>query len=421
MQTLLSTWLTSQGASPLIAATLAYAIILGGVLLAALIGWWAAKHLMLPLIEGQVRRTHAEWDDLLVEKGFFNRLANLLPLLILVFGVDVLLPATDAAAVLFRRLTLALFVLACLRLLESLLAAAGELIAKRPGTHGKPIKSYIQGITILAYILGAIFLLSILTGKSPWGLLSIFGGLTAILVLVFKDTILGFLAGIQISAHDMVRIGDWIEMPKYGADGDVVDVSIHTVKVRNWDKTIVTIPTYTLVSESFKNWRGMREAGGRRIKRAIYLDMNTIRFLTPEDLERLKKIDLIRDYIERRQKEIEAYNATHVVTKDHPVNGRKQTNVGVFRAYCVAYLRQHPQIRQDMTFLVRHLAPTPQGLPLEIYVFCRDIAWANYESIQADIFDHLLAALPHFDLTAFQYPSGNDLKHLRHLPHPPKE
>ncbi|MDH3394006.1 MAG: mechanosensitive ion channel family protein, partial [Desulfobulbaceae bacterium] len=223
-------------------------------------------------------------------------------------------------------------------------------------------------------------------------------------------TILGFVASLQLAGNDMVRIGDWIEAPKYGADGDVVDVSIHTVKVRNWDKTIATIPTYALVTDSFKNWRGMTESGGRRIKRAIYLDMNSITFCSDELLAKFNKIELLRDYINSRQEEIDQHNQARAIDTSLPVNGRRQTNIGVFRAYVVAYLRAHPMIHQDMTFLVRHLAPTAQGLPLEIYVFSRDQVWANYEAIQADIFDHILASLPIFDLRVFQYPNGHDFK-----------
>jgi miniconductance mechanosensitive channel len=231
-------------------------------------------------------------------------------------------------------------------------------------------------------------------------------------MLVFKDTILGFVASIQLSGHDMVRIGDWIEMPKYGADGDVIDVSIHTVKVRNWDKTITTIPTYGLVSDAFKNWRGMSESGGRRIKRSLHIDMNSIKFNTDEMLERFKKFDLIKEYIADKQEEINGYNKEHETDTSQLINGRRQTNIGVFRAYIIAYLKNNPKIHQNMTFLVRHLEPTQHGLPVQIYVFSNDQAWANYEAIQADIFDHLLAALPEFELSVFQSPTGSDFARL---------
>jgi miniconductance mechanosensitive channel len=230
---------------------------------------------------------------------------------------------------------------------------------------------------------------------------------------VFKDSILGLVASVQLSSNDMVRIGDWIEMPKYGADGDVIDVTLHTVKVRNWDKTITTIPSYALISDSFKNWRGMSESGGRRIKRAINLDMTTVKFVDSELLDRLNKIQLLKPYILARIKEIDEYNRTNDVDQSVLVNGRNMTNVGTFRAYIAAYLRNHPKINQDLTFLIRQLPPNEHGLPMEVYVFSADQVWANYESIQADIFDHILAVLPYFDLRAFQSPSGYDMRSLR--------
>jgi miniconductance mechanosensitive channel len=239
-------------------------------------------------------------------------------------------------------------------------------------------------------------------------------------MLVFKDTILGFVASIQLSGTDMVRIGDWIEMPSHGADGDVIDISIHCVRVQNWDKTIATIPTYALVSNAFKNWRGMSESGGRRIKRAINIDMNSIRFVTDKELESMSSISLITDYVQGKQKEIEEYNQEHNVDTSVLINGRRQTNIGIFRAYIISYLRHHPKINQNMTFLVRQLKPTEHGLPIEIYVFSSDKVWANYEAIQADIFDHLLAALPVFDLRIFQVPSGYDFRNLGQKTAPPE-
>jgi miniconductance mechanosensitive channel len=229
---------------------------------------------------------------------------------------------------------------------------------------------------------------------------------------VFKDPILGFAAGIQLSANKMVMIGDWVEMPKYDADGDVIEVGLTTVKVQNWDKTITMIPTYSLISESFKNWRGMQDSGGRRIKRSIHIDISSIRFCTGEMLERFAKIQYISDYIAEKKEEVAAHNQTHRVDTSILVNGRHLTNVGTFRAYVEAYLRHHPLINQEMTFLVRQLAPTEHGLPIEIYVFSRDKVWANYEAIQADIFDHLLAVVPEFDLQVFQNPTGSDFQGL---------
>jgi miniconductance mechanosensitive channel len=265
-------------------------------------------------------------------------------------------------------------------------------------------------IKIVVGFTAAIIVLSILIGESPTVLLGGLGAMTAVLLLIFKDSILGFVAGIQLSTNNMVVIGDWIDMPKYGADGDVIDITLTTVKVQNWDKTITTIPTYALISDSFKNWRGMSESGGRRIKRSVYIDMTSVKFCTAETIERFRKIQYLSEYIENKTRELDEYNTARGVDNAVLVNGRRMTNLGTFRAYISAYLRNHPKIHQNMTFLVRHLEPTPQGLPIQIYVFSNDQVWANYEAIQADIFDHILAVIPEFDLRVFQYPAGADLR-----------
>jgi miniconductance mechanosensitive channel len=275
-----------------------------------------------------------------------------------------------------------------------------------------PLKGFAQVIKIVLVCAGLIMALSVVLDKSPVILLSGLGAMTAVLMLIFKDPILGFAAGIQLISNRMLKPGDWIEMPKYGADGDVVDITLTTVKVRNFDRTITTIPTYALINDSFKNWRGMQESQGRRIKRAIYIDMNTIRFCTPEMLDRYSKIRYIADYMQRKNREVKAYNADQGIGEDDGANARRLTNIGTFRAYVYAYLQNHPMVNTDMTFLIRQLAPTQHGLPLEIYVFCRDKVWANYEAVQSDIFDHLLAIAAEFDLKVYQYPSGTDLLKL---------
>jgi miniconductance mechanosensitive channel len=275
-----------------------------------------------------------------------------------------------------------------------------------------PIKGFIQITKIAIYFLSAIFVISILLNKTPVYLLSGIGALAAVLMLIFRDSILGFVAGIQLAANRMVSNGDWIEMPKYGADGDVLEVALTTVKVQNWDKTITTIPTYALISESFKNWRGMQESGGRRIKRSVNIDMNSISFCNEEMLERFGKVQYISEYIETKRAELEEFNKAAKVDNASLANGRRMTNVGTFRAYVRAYLRNHPMINEQMTFLVRQLQPTQNGLPIEIYVFSKDQVWANYEAIQADIFDHILAVVPEFDLRVYQNPSGSDFRDL---------
>lgn len=379
------------------------------ILLLAYGSFWITKRYIVHVIEIVFQRSKNTWDDALVKHGFVRRLSLLMPIIVVYMSADLMLPGQAMTSELFKRLAMVFFVFAGVWMLDAILLAVREIYNKSDVSFGRPIRGYLDGIKIIAYVMAGIFIVSFLTGKSPWGILSILGGFTVVLMLVFKDTILGFVASIQLSGHDMVRVGDWIEMPKYGADGDVIDVTIHTVKVRNWDKTITTIPTYSLVSDAFKNWRGMSESGGRRIKRALHIDIRSIKFCTDEMLERFRKFDLIKNYIKGKQEEIARYNQKHVTQPELLINGRRQTNIGVFRAYIIAYLRNHPKIHQSMTFLVRHLEPTQYGLPVQIYVFSNDQVWANYEAIQADIFDHLLAAIPEFDLRVFQNPSGYDL------------
>ena len=388
-----------------------------GIASLALLTRWFTKRVLNRLIAATVDKSTIHWDDILAEKGFFRRLTRLLPILVIYVALDILFPEPTPVSEFGKRLALSLAVLFTARLMDALLNGIHTISQDMEFARHKPLRGYLQATKITTFILAGIAVISIITDTSPWGIFSVLGGLTAVLLLIFKDTILGFVASLQLAGNDMVRIGDWIEAPKHGADGDVIDVSIHTVKVRNWDKTIATIPTYALVNDSFKNWRGMSESGGRRIKRALYLDMNSITFCSEELLERFTHIDLLSDYIKTRQEEIDSYNQTRAIDTGVPINGRRQTNIGAFRAYVVAYLKAHPMIHQDMTFLVRHLAPTAQGLPLEIYVFSRDQAWANYEAIQADIFDHILASLSLFDLRVFQYPNGHDFQGAQ--PNPP--
>lgn len=275
-----------------------------------------------------------------------------------------------------------------------------------------PIKGFIQVFKIIIYFICFILIISILLNKTPIILFSSLGALTAVLMFIFKDPILGFIAGIQLSANQMVAKGDWISMPKYGADGNIIDIALTTVKIQNWDKTITTIPTYTLITESFKNWRGMSESGGRRIKRSINIDINTIRFCTEEMLSRFKEIHYISGYLKKTETETQVYNQKLNVDHSNLVNGRRMTNIGTFRAYVETYLRNQPMINKEMTFLVRQLAPTEHGLPIEIYVFSKVQEWGEYESIQANIFDHILAVVPEFDLRVFQDPSGRDFNKL---------
>ena len=405
-------WLTNYGLSGNATQIMAAAGVALILLLLALLVDLIGRRFFAPLLEKAVQRSENHWDDSFFHHGFFRRIFRIPPVVALYASADLLFPPTSFTAEFIKRLAMTLLILVGVRVLNSLLLSAHDIYGKTERAKNRSIRTYLDAVKITVYFLASILVVAILTDKSPFGILSVLGGLSVVLMLVFKDTILGFVAGIQLSAHDMVRLGDWIEMPKYGADGDVIDISIHTVKVRNWDKTISTIPAYALITDSFKNWRGMSESGGRRIKRSLFIDMHSIGFCDAATLARFGKIALLRDYIGAKQQEISTYNNEHQVDESQLVNGRRQTNIGIFRAYIQAYLRQHPKIHQEMTFLIRHLQPTPQGLPLEIYVFSNDQVWANYEAIQADIFDHLLAAAPEFGLRVFQYPSGHDLQGL---------
>ena len=412
MNSLTMDFFLQLGLNDSLAQILSYVTLTLAILLITIVATWLVRNILLKSIILFIQNNNYEWDDALIHNDFFNRISWFVPIVILYVTQDMFLPPEVAFTVFARRFLLCAVVIVSVRCIVSLLKAIDDIARKMRRESSTPIRGYIDAAKIITYILGGIFILAILTNRSPWGLLSVLGGLTAVTMLVFKDTILGFVASIQLSGADMVRIGDWIEMPSYGADGDVIDVSIHCVRVQNWDKTISTIPTYALISHSFKNWRGMSESGGRRIKRAINIDMNSVRFVTDQELEKLRNINLITDYITQKQEEIDTYNNEYNIDTSLIINGRRQTNIGIFRAYIISYLRNHPLINQDMTFLVRHLKPTEHGLPIEIYVFSSDKVWANYEAIQADIFDHLLAALPEFDLRIFQVPSGYDFRSL---------
>ena len=413
ISSVIADFLTQNGISKSIADMIGLATTITLLLLLAVISYLLTKHYLVRLLEIVFKRSKNIWDDALVKHGFVKRLSYLMPIIVVYMSVDLLIPAQAFAPELFKRLSMVFFVMAGVWMLDSVLLAIREVYSSSQIASRRPIRGYTDAIKIIAYVMAGIFIISIMTDKSPWGILSILGGFTVVLMLIFKDTILGFVASIQLSGHDMVRVGDWIEMPKYGADGDVIDVTIHTVKVRNWDKTITTIPTYGLVTDAFKNWRGMSESGGRRIKRSLHIDVNSIAFCTDEMLERFEKFALLKGYLQQKKEEIKSYNIEHNVDASQLINGRRQTNIGVFRAYIVAYLKNHPKIHQTtMTFLVRHLEPTSSGLPVQIYVFSNDQAWANYEAIQADIFDHLLAAAPEFDLRVFQNPTGYDFSKI---------
>ncbi len=401
-------WLMDHGFAEPLAGYAAWAGLALAVIIVAYIANFITRQIMVRGVSYLVKRTRTTWDDALLGRRVFARLAHLAPALVFYFSAGLFPPVAD----IIQRLSMVYMIMAGLHAFNGFLNAAVDIYNQYDISREKPIKGYVQIAMIIIAIFVGIYALATLLNRSPWPLLSGMGAMTAIILLIFKDSILGFVASVQLSLNDMVRIGDWIEMPKYGANGDVVDVSLLTIKVQNWDKTITTIPAYALISDSFINWRGMKESGGRRIKRHINIDMSTIKLCSNAMLDRYEKFQLIADYIRTRRQEIAAYNNENNIDTSELINGRNMTNIGTFRAYAVAYLRNHPMIHQDMTFLVRHLQPGEHGLPVEIYVFSKDTVWANYEDIQADIFDHLLAVIPMFDLRVFQQPTGSDFHDL---------
>lgn len=412
MLNLLRQLLLEWGLGEDFAAPVARAAILVLVVLAALIAHRLARGPVLRALAALIRRTRTTWDDILIERRVLHRLAHLVPGLVIYRLAPLALEGHARFAEITDTGVQIYLVLTGMLVFDALMSAGVEIYRRTETSREISILGLVQFFKVILYFLCGVFVVSVLLGKSPLYLLSGLTALTAVLLLVFRDAILGLVAGIQLSVNRMVARGDWIEMPKYGADGDVLDVTLTTVKVQNWDKTITTIPTYALISESFKNWRGMQDSGGRRIKRSVYLDLGTVKFCDEDMLTRFGQIQYITAHIERKKRELAEYNELNQVDLSHLVNGRRMTNIGTFRAYVQAYLKNHPQISQEMTFLVRQLAPTPKGLPIEIYVFCTDKIWANYEAIQADIFDHILAIVPAFDLRVFQEPTGGDFQAL---------
>ena len=390
------------------------ALALAALLFSAWLADWITKRVLLQVVKRIVRVTKVKWDDALLDRGVIDRVAHVVPALVLYWGIDLVTAVSDDWVKLVRNVALGYIVLTIAMAAANLLGTINELYEKRDRDRAKarPIKGYIQVAQILIYLFSAIIIIAVLIERSPLLLLSGLGAMTAVLMLVFKDTLMSLVASIQLTSNDMLRVGDWIQMPALSADGDVIDIALHTVKVQNWDKTITTIPTYRLISESYRNWRGMSESGGRRIKRCLLIDQRSVRFLRDDERGRLARFALIEDYLSRKKDELERWNTSLRDAALEPVNTRRLTNFGTFRAYVEAYLRTHPRIRKDMTLLVRQLAPAPSGVPLELYCFTQTTAWAEYEAIQSDIFDHLLAILEEFDLRVFQEPGGADLRQM---------
>ena len=412
MLQLIENWLVQQnldaGTARILARVAAYAL----VIVASIVADFMAKRAFLTMVKRLIQRSKTNWDDAFLGRKVFSKLSHAAPALVLYLLIPLALDGYPRLISLHMSAVLIYMILIGLLVVDSLLNAMHDIYVTYEVSREIPIKSFVQVLKMVLYFISGIFVISILLNRTPLYFLSGLGALTAVLMLVFRDAILGFVAGIQLTANRMVSQGDWLEMPRYGADGDVLEVSLTTVKVQNWDKTITTIPTYALISESFKNWRGMQESGGRRIKRSIHIDMSSITFCTEEMIKRFSLIQYISEYVDTKRDELAEYNRSSNIDDSSLANGRRMTNVGTFRAYIQAYLRNHPMINQDMTLIVRQLDPGEFGLPIEIYVFCKDVRWANYEAVQADIFDHFLAVVPEFDLRVFQNPASSDFQAL---------
>ena len=364
------------------------------------------------IVQKAIRKTQTTWDDILFDHGIFARTAGILTVIVLLILYPLFFTGEHILLVTIgHRVIIAWLVVLVTRLVARLLDATNEIykVASPEIARRKPVKGYLQMIKIFLYIVGGILVVTGILNVSPVGILSGFGAMSAVLMLVFKDSIMGFVASLQLTGNDLVRIGDWIEMPKYGADGDVIDITLQTIQVRNWDMTITSIPIYALISDSFKNWRGMSEAGGRRARRTVYLDMKAVRFLAEEELDTLQKLPLLAEYLAAKRTEISEHNARLGTAGDDIVSPRHLTNLGTFRAYVLAYLRAHPMVSKELTCMVRYLETTAKGIPMELYFFSTDKAWVNYEAIQSDIMDHILSVMGAFSLRVFQDLSGADL------------
>jgi miniconductance mechanosensitive channel len=410
---LLNSASTGLADHPIIAA------VLGVTLLAvvALIADLVAKRQLVRLLSGLAMRTRSTWDDALIEQRVFSHFAQCVPAVVVMIGAKWIPGIGGGTLHVIENFTLAYLALMITLALGALMSAANSIYEQYPMAKNRPLKGYLQVAKIILYCLGAILVISALLDRSPLLFLSGLGAMAAVLILVFRDTILSLVASIQLIGNDMVRVGDWIEMPDSNADGDVIEVALHTVKVQNWDKTITTIPTHKLISESFRNWRGMSESGGRRIKRSLLLDQNSIRFLTDDETAKFKRFALLKDYITEKQQELSTEKSGLNSDEASAVNLRRLTNIGTFRAYIVSYLRGRADISDTLTFLVRQLPPYADGLAIEIYVFTNTTEWVAYEGIQADMFDHLLAIIPEFGLRVFQNPSGMDVRALGSTEH----
>ena len=407
--------LIGWGISPDTAVIIDEFIALALILLIAFAADMLCRKVLLRVIARIVKQTKATWDDILFDHSVMVHLSRMVAPVVIYLCIPVAF-AGSTAMVFVQRLCLIFIIITFLSFVNSFLKAAYSVYSEMESLRGRPLKGLLQILQVLLWFIGGIVVVSVLIGQSPLALLAGLGASAAVLMLVFKDSIMGFVSGVQLSANDMLKVGDWITMPKYGANGYVIEVTLNTVKVRNFDNTITTIPPYLLVSDSFQNWRGMRESGGRRVKRSINIDMTSVRFCTSEMLDKYRKIQLLKDYIDQTEEVVRVYNEENHIDNDILVNGRRQTNLGVFRAYLTAYLKSLPVVNTELNCMVRHLQPTDHGLPVELYFVSNVKDWIPYEAVQADVFDHVLAIIPEFDLRVFQSTSGADFKRLNGMP-----
>ena len=384
-------------------------ILLVLVIILVLIADFASRKIITIISHKISSSSKTKFDDLLISNNAPRNIAHIIPLIIGLGLTPIVFSDFQYTEVLVEKGLKAFGIILTLWIVRSLLNTLKDFFKTLPKLKDKPVDSYIQVFMIFAWIAGLILVFAIITGTPIWKFSTALGAASAVILLIFKDTIMGFVASIQISINDMVRIGDWITFEKYGADGDVIEINLATVKVQNFDKTITTIPTYSLISDSFKNWRGMVNSDGRRIKRSINIKLDSVRYLNDIQIEELQKIDLIADYLKGKQTKINKHNQENTINKDLAINGRNLTNLGVYRKYIETYVANHSAINQDMMIMARQLAPTTQGIPIEIYAFSSDKRWQNYEYIMADIFDHLIAAVPYFDIELFELPSSINL------------
>ena len=401
------------GLTPEEANSLDQWVIFGLIIGTALLIDYTCRLILLKVVKKIVTKTKATWDDIVFDEKVMTKLCHIVAPVLIYFFFPIAFPKSSELYTLILKTTEIYIIAVTMRFIVTFCTAIYIVYNENEKYHDRPLKGLLQTAQVIVFFIGGILIISVLFDKSPASLLAGLGASAAILILVFKDSIMGFISGIQLSANNMLRPGDWITMPKYNADGIVLEVTLNTVKVRNWDNTITTLPPYALVSDSFQNWRGMHESGGRRVKRSINIDMNSVRFCTLEVLEKFRKISLIKEYIEETEEELKAYNQERGVDDSVLVNGRRQTNLGVFRAYLERYLRNLSSVNQDMTLMVRHLQPTEKGIPLELYFFTYSKESAVYEQIQADVMDHVLAVVSEFDLAVFQSPTGADFRSIK--------